>query len=79
MSSSSSSSSGIGFCGLLTIVLITLKLLNLIQISWLWVIMPILLIPIIGLGFLCVGGIIFLSCFIYYVIQSVIVKQLKRK
>ena len=38
---SNSSSSGIGFCGLLTIVFIVLKLLNKIAWSWLWVFSPI--------------------------------------
>ena len=37
----SSSSSGIGFCGLLTIVFIVLKLLDVIEWSWLWVLSPI--------------------------------------
>jgi hypothetical protein len=37
---SSSSSSGIGFCGLLTIVFIALKLMNYITWSWLWVLSP---------------------------------------
>jgi hypothetical protein len=37
---SSSSSSGIGFAGLLAIVFITLKLLGVIQWSWLWVLSP---------------------------------------
>jgi len=37
----SSSSSGIGFVGLLTIVFITLKLLGKITWSWLWVLSPI--------------------------------------
>jgi hypothetical protein len=41
MSSKSSSSSGIGFCGLLTIVFIVLKLLGIINWSWLWVLSPI--------------------------------------
>jgi len=40
MSSSSSSSSGIGFCGLLGIVFITLKLLEKIDWSWWWVLAP---------------------------------------
>ena len=31
---------GIGFCGLLTIVFIVLKLLNKITWSWLWVLAP---------------------------------------
>ena len=39
----SSSSSGIGFVGLLTIVLITLKLTGFIKWSWWWVLSPILL------------------------------------
>ena len=34
-------SSGIGFCGLLTIVFIVLKLLKVINWSWLWVLAPI--------------------------------------
>lgn len=38
---SSSSSSGIGFCGLLAIVFITLKLLGRIDWSWWWVLCPI--------------------------------------
>lgn len=39
-SSSSSSSGGIGFCGLLTIVFIALKLLGKITWSWIWVLSP---------------------------------------
>ena len=38
---SSSSSSGIGFVGLLTIAFIVLKLLNVITWSWWWVLSPI--------------------------------------
>jgi hypothetical protein len=41
MSNSSSSSGGIGFVGLLTIVFITLKLTNFIDWSWWWVLSPI--------------------------------------
>lgn len=37
---SSSSSSGIGFVGLLTIAFIVLKLLNVITWSWWWVLSP---------------------------------------
>ena len=33
-------SSGVGFCGLLTIVFIVLKLLNIISWSWAWVLAP---------------------------------------
>lgn len=40
-SSSSSSSGGISFAGLLTIVFITLKLLGYIDWSWWWVLSPI--------------------------------------
>ena len=39
------SNGGIGFCGLLTIVFIVLKLLKVISWSWLWVLAP-LWIPI---------------------------------
>lgn len=39
--SSNSSSGGIGFVGLLTIVFITLKLLGKISWSWWWVLSPI--------------------------------------
>jgi hypothetical protein len=39
--SSSASSGGIGFCGLLTIVFVTLKLCGVIGWSWWWVISPI--------------------------------------
>ena len=38
--SSSSSSSGIGFMGLLTILFIALKLLGYIKWSWVWVLAP---------------------------------------
>lgn len=41
MSKSNSSSGGIGFVGLLTIVFITLKLLDKIDWSWWWVLSPI--------------------------------------
>lgn len=41
MSSSTSSSGGIGFAGLLTIVFITLKLIGTISWSWWWVLAPI--------------------------------------
>lgn len=41
ISNSSSSSGGIGFVGLLTIVFIVLKLMDVITWSWLWVLSPI--------------------------------------
>ncbi len=40
MSEKSSSSGGIGFVGLLTIVFVTLKLLDKIDWSWWWVLSP---------------------------------------
>lgn len=40
MSNNTSSSGGIGFCGLLTIVFIILKLTNYIDWSWWWVLSP---------------------------------------
>jgi len=52
--SSSSSSGGIGFVGLLTIVFIVLKLTGVIDWHWAWVVSPILIsltcvLPIVGL------------------------------
>lgn len=41
MSNNNSSSGGIGFAGLLTIVFITLKLTHYIEWSWWWVLAPI--------------------------------------
>jgi multidrug efflux pump subunit AcrB len=40
MSNNNSSSGGIGFCGLLAIVFITLRLCNMIEWSWWWVLCP---------------------------------------
>lgn len=51
--STSASAGGIGFCGLLTIVFIVLKLLHVINWSWFWVLSPMLF----SIGF---GLIIFL-------------------
>ena len=50
-------SKGIGFCGLLTIAFIVLKLCNVIKWSWLWVLSPIW-IPI---ALFIIGGIIFVA------------------
>jgi hypothetical protein len=47
MASETASSGGIGFCGLLTIVFIVLKLCGVIAWSWLWVLSPIW-IPVAG-------------------------------
>lgn len=40
MSSNRNSSSGIGICGVLTIVFVVLKLVGVINWSWLWVLCP---------------------------------------
>lgn len=40
MSTETTSQGGIGFCGLLTIVFITLKLTGVINWSWWWVLAP---------------------------------------
>src|SRR5678810_373832 len=61
MSNSSSSSSGIGFTGLLAIVFITLKLTHYIDWSWWWVLSPIL-IPI-SIFLLIIAG---FFCFVIY-------------
>ena len=55
MSDSNSSSSGIGFVGLLTIVFIVLKLTNFIAWSWWWILSPILI--SIGLGLVILIGV----------------------
>jgi hypothetical protein len=58
MSSSSSSSGGIGFTGLLTIVFIVLKLTHYVDWSWWWVLSPI------WIG-ACLAVLIGLSCLIW--------------
>lgn len=52
MSSSSSSSSGIGFTGLLTIVFIVLKLLKVITWKWIWVLSPLWIGTVLGILFI---------------------------
>ena len=58
MSNSSKPSGGVGFCGLLTIVFIGLKLAKFIDWSWLWVLSPLwisaVLIVIMAVGYLIV-------------------------
>ena len=51
MSSSDSGSGGIGFCGLLTVLFIGLKLTNYIDWSWWWILSPIW-IPVVLLIFI---------------------------
>ena len=52
---------GVGFFGLLTIVFITLKLLNVINWSWIWVLAPLWCPPI-----LAVVGILLLAAICYF-------------
>ena len=52
---SSSSSSGIGFTGLLTVAFVVLKLTNVINWSWWWVLSPIWI--AVGLALLIFSGI----------------------
>lgn len=60
MSSNSSSSSGIGFTGLLTVVFIVLKLIGKIDWSWWWVLspvwIPIILVLLVGLIVIIIGS-----------------------
>lgn len=58
---SSSSSGGIGFAGLLTIVFIVLKLTNYIDWSWWWVLSPIWISISVVLVVLLVVGIVWLT------------------
>lgn len=41
MNNSKSTNNGIGFCGLLTLIFLTLKLIGIISWSWVWVLSPI--------------------------------------
>jgi hypothetical protein len=60
MSSNSSSSSGIGFPGLLTVLFIGLKLTGNITWSWWWVLSPLWISALIGLTVLAIIFIILL-------------------
>lgn len=62
--SNSSSSGGIGFCGLLTILLIGLKLIGYITWSWWWVWSPLL----ISTGFLI--GLFIVALILHLVINK---------
>lgn len=50
MNKNNSTKSGIGFTSLLTIVFIVLKLCHVIEWSWLWVLAPIWIDLIMGIG-----------------------------
>ena len=54
------SSGGIGFIGLLTIVFIVLKLCKVIAWSWLWVLAPIWIMLGLYLTLIAIAGILFL-------------------
>ena len=56
----SSSSSGIGFAGLLAVAFIVLKLVGVIDWSWWWVLSPLWISAIIGITLLIIGLIILL-------------------
>lgn len=57
-SSSSSSSGGIGFAGLLTVAFIVLKLLHQINWSWWWVLSPLWISAALGVFILLVIGVV---------------------
>jgi hypothetical protein len=56
-SSSSSSSGGIGFTGLLTVLFVGLKLTNVIAWPWLWVLSPIWIPLLLLIAILIIGGV----------------------
>lgn len=56
-SSSSSSSGGIGFTGLLTVLFVGLKLTNVIAWPWLWVLSPIWIPLLLLMAILIIGGV----------------------
>ena len=60
-SGSTASSSGIGFCGLLTIAFIVLKLMHVIEWSWVWVLAPMWIGLLIGMILLAVVVVIALK------------------
>ena len=59
ISSSSSSSAGIGFVGLLTIVFIVLKLCGVINWSWVWVLSPLWISFIVSIIILIIFVVVF--------------------
>lgn len=60
-SNNSTQSGGIGFCGLLTIVFIVLKLTGYIAWSWWWVLAPLWIPVTIVLGIIGVGVLVVLA------------------
>ena len=58
MSESSSSSGGVGFSGLLTVVFIALKLTGNITWPWVWVLSPLWISFLLGITFLAIAFLI---------------------
>lgn len=54
MSNNNSAGTGIGFCGLLTLVFIVLKLVGVINWSWVWVLSPIWIPTVLIILIMCV-------------------------
>jgi len=65
MSKETTSSSGIGFCGLLTILFIAFKLLGVITWSWWWVLSPMWIPFVVVLS-------IFLIIMVFYIIKKIL-------
>ena len=59
-SNNNSSSGGIGFCGLLTILFIALKLTGYIAWSWWWIFAPIWIPLVVALSLVIIGFIVIL-------------------
>ncbi len=60
MSNTTTSSGGIGFAGLLTVLFIGLKLTGFITWSWLWVLSPLWISLALGLVILLIGIILYM-------------------
>jgi hypothetical protein len=73
---SSSSSNGISFAGLLTIVFITLKLCGVIHWSWLWVLSPLWISASIVVGILLISGLVMLGA---WLIATILDRPKKRR
>jgi len=58
MSNSSSSSSGVGFTGLLTVLFIGLKLTGYINWSWMWVLSPLWIGFSVAIAIIVIGGLV---------------------
>lgn len=74
MSGESSSSGGIGFCGLLTVLFIGLKLTHYIDWSWWWVLSPLWAPIAVVLG---VVGMVLVFTFVAAVVAAMIEKYSK--